>query len=78
VTGWFSFLHGDATAGDVLALARAEQVLGDTGLAYDIVWSPGFRPEGTHFADVDPAAYSRLVFVCGPVHGPQVEELHGP
>lgn len=25
---------------------------------------------------MDPAAYSRLLFVCGPVHGPQVEELH--
>lgn len=76
VTGWFSFLHGEATAGDVLALARVERVLREAGLAYDIVWSPGFRADGTHFADVDPAAYSRLVFVCGPVHGPQVEELH--
>lgn len=76
MTGWFSFLHGEATAGDVLALARVERVLRDAGLAYDVVWSPGFRAEGTHFDDVDPAAYSRLVFVCGPVHGPQVEELH--
>ncbi|WP_345961975.1 polysaccharide pyruvyl transferase family protein [Streptomyces sp. BRB040] len=76
VTGWFSFLHGEATAGDVLALARVERVLRDAGLAYDVVWSPGFRADGTHFADVDPAAYSRLVFVCGPVHGTQVEELH--
>ncbi|CAL9632768.1 hypothetical protein SUDANB174_06083 [Streptomyces sp. enrichment culture] len=76
VTGWFSFLHGEATAGDVLALARVERVLRDAGLAYDVVWSPGFRADGTHFDDVDPAAYSRLVFVCGPVHGPQVEELH--
>ncbi|MGW4573995.1 polysaccharide pyruvyl transferase family protein [Streptomyces tendae] len=76
VTGWFSFLHGEATAGDVLALARVEQVLREAGLAYDVVWSPGFRADGTHFDDVDPAAYSRLVFVCGPVHGPQVEEVH--
>ncbi|MFG2680962.1 polysaccharide pyruvyl transferase family protein [Streptomyces sp. NPDC048392] len=76
VTGWFSFLHGEATAGDVLALERVEQVLRDAGEAYDVVWSPGFRADGTHFEDVDPAAYSRLVFVCGPAHGPQVEELH--
>ncbi|MEU9517638.1 polysaccharide pyruvyl transferase family protein [Streptomyces sp. NPDC048224] len=76
VTGWFSFLHGEATAGDVLALARVERVLRDAGLAYDVVWSPGFRADGTHFADVDPAAYTRLVFVCGPVHGAQVEEVH--
>ncbi len=51
-------------------------MLRDAGLAYDVVWSPGFRTDGAHFADVDPAAYSRLVFVCGPAHGPQVEELH--
>ncbi|MFE1033320.1 polysaccharide pyruvyl transferase family protein [Streptomyces sp. NPDC058807] len=76
VTGWFSFLHGEATAGDVLALRRVEEVLGGAGLPYDVVWSPGFRAAGLHFADVDPAAYSRLVFVCGPAHGPQVEELH--
>ncbi|MFF8092662.1 polysaccharide pyruvyl transferase family protein [Streptomyces sp. NPDC016675] len=76
MTGWFSFLHGEATAGDVLALRRVEAVLRDAGLAYDVVWSPGFRPGGVHFADVDPGAYTRLVFVCGPVHGRQVEELH--
>ncbi|MDG9694910.1 polysaccharide pyruvyl transferase family protein [Streptomyces sp. DH17] len=76
VTGWFSFLHGEATAGDVLALRRVEEVLGSAGLAYDVVWSPGFRAEGPHFEDLDPAAYSRLVFVCGPAHGWQVEELH--
>ncbi|MGC9497719.1 polysaccharide pyruvyl transferase family protein [Streptomyces sp. WG7] len=76
VTGWFSFLHGEATAGDVLALRRVEEVLRGAGLAYDVVWSPGFRADGRHFADVDPAAYSRLVFVCGPAHGPQVEEVH--
>ncbi|MFC8819212.1 polysaccharide pyruvyl transferase family protein [Streptomyces rochei] len=76
VTGWFSFLHGEATAGDVLALRRVEEVLREAGLAYDVVWSPGFRAEGTHFEDLDPAAYSRLVFVCGPAHGWQVEELH--
>jgi hypothetical protein len=76
VTGWFSFLHGEATAGDVLALRRVEEVLRDAGLAHDVVWSPGFRADGLHFADVDPAAYTRLVFVCGPAHGRQVEELH--
>ncbi|MFG3545825.1 polysaccharide pyruvyl transferase family protein [Streptomyces sp. NPDC047725] len=76
MTGWFSFLHGEATAGDVLALCRVEDVLRDAGIAHDVVWSPGFRADALHFADVDPAAYSHLVFVCGPAHGPQVEELH--
>ncbi|MDN0200645.1 polysaccharide pyruvyl transferase family protein [Streptomyces sp. S.PNR 29] len=76
LTGWFSFLDGEATAGDVLALHRVQDVLGRAGHAYDVVWSPGFRADGLHFEDVDPQAYSHLVFVCGPVHGPQVEELH--
>ncbi|GGL81762.1 polysaccharide pyruvyl transferase [Streptomyces fumigatiscleroticus] len=76
VTGWFSFLHGEATAGDVLALRRVEEVLREAGLPYDVVWSPGFRAGAPHFEDVDPAAYTHLVFVCGPVHGPQVEEVH--
>ncbi|MGV9287365.1 polysaccharide pyruvyl transferase family protein [Streptomyces sp. NPDC003719] len=76
MTGWFSFLDGEATAGDVLALHRVEEVLRDAGLPHDVVWSPGFRADARHFADVDPAAYSQLVFVCGPAHGPQVEELH--
>ncbi|WP_320776773.1 polysaccharide pyruvyl transferase family protein [Streptomyces sp. CRN 30] len=76
VTGWFSFLHGEATAGDVLALDRVRAVLRAAGLAHDTVWSPGFRADGLHFAGVDPAAYSHLVFVCGPAHGEQVEELH--
>ncbi|MFG3154835.1 polysaccharide pyruvyl transferase family protein [Streptomyces sp. NPDC048219] len=76
VTGWFSFLDGEATAGDVLALRRVEEVLRAAGLAHDVVWSPGFRTDALHFADVDPADWSHLVFVCGPAHGPQVEELH--
>jgi hypothetical protein len=76
VTGWFSFLHGEATAGDVLALERVAVVLRAAGVAYDVVWSPGFRADGTHFEDVDPAAYTHLVFVCGPAHGARVEELH--
>ncbi|MGW0818366.1 polysaccharide pyruvyl transferase family protein [Streptomyces viridiviolaceus] len=76
LAGWFSFLDGEATAGDVLALRRVEEVLRDAGLAYDVVWSPGFRARALHFEDVDPAAYSHLVFVCGPAHGPRVEELH--
>ncbi|WP_309141879.1 polysaccharide pyruvyl transferase family protein [Streptomyces griseicoloratus] len=76
VTGWFSFLDGEATAGDVLALRRVEEVLRGAGLAHDVVWSPGFRADALHLEDVDPAAYSHLVFVCGPAHGPQVEALH--
>ncbi|MGW5200873.1 polysaccharide pyruvyl transferase family protein [Streptomyces spiralis] len=78
LTGWFSFPDGEATAGDVLALHRVEDVLrqSGSGAAYDVAWSPGFRPDGLHLEDVRPERYGRLVFVCGPLHGPQIERLH--
>ncbi|MFE9771906.1 polysaccharide pyruvyl transferase family protein [Streptomyces sp. NPDC005931] len=76
LTGWFSFRDGEATAGDVLALHRVEDVLRGAGIPYDVVWSPGFLPEARHLDDVRPRDYSHLVFVCGPLHGPQVEDLH--
>ncbi|HLL37393.1 MAG TPA: polysaccharide pyruvyl transferase family protein [Streptomyces sp.] len=76
LTGWFTFRDGEATAGDVLALARVEETLRRAGRPYDVVWSPGFRPEAPHLDDVRPERYSHLVFVCGPLHGPQIEDLH--
>lgn len=76
LTGWFSFRDGEATAGDVLALQRVEEVLRGAGIPYDVAWSPGFRPEARHLDDVRPRDYSHLVFVCGPLEGPQIEELH--
>lgn len=76
LTGWFSFRDGEATAGDVLALRRVEEVLQDSGTPYDVAWSPAFEPDALHLDDVRPGDYSHLVFVCGPLHGPQVEGLH--
>ncbi|MFD7406309.1 polysaccharide pyruvyl transferase family protein [Streptomyces sp. NPDC059866] len=76
IVGWSSFRDGEATAGDVLALRRVEEVLVRAGLAYDVVWSPVFRPEALHLEQVRPGEYSHLVFVCGPLHGPQIEALH--
>ncbi|MPY42336.1 polysaccharide pyruvyl transferase family protein [Streptomyces phyllanthi] len=76
MTGWFSFRDGEATAGDVLALRRVEDVLREERLAYDIVWSPGFRPGDLDLERVRPRAYSHLVFVCGPLHGEQIVALH--
>ncbi|CAL9398492.1 polysaccharide pyruvyl transferase family protein [Streptomyces pilosus] len=76
LTGWFSFRDGEATAGDVLALRRVEEVLRGSGTAYDVAWSPGFLPDALHLDAVRPRDYSHLVFVCGPLHGPQIEELH--
>ncbi|WP_059006068.1 polysaccharide pyruvyl transferase family protein [Streptomyces specialis] len=77
VTGWFSFLDGEATAGDVLALERVRQVLDAHGVPYDVAWSPRFEPGGPALDEVRPGAYTRLVFVCGPLHGPRVAALHG-
>ncbi|WP_086694968.1 polysaccharide pyruvyl transferase family protein [Streptomyces recifensis] len=76
VTGWFSFLHGEATAGDLLALDRVRELLRGAAVPHDIAWSPGFRPEGPSLDDTRPEDYSHLLFVCGPAHGPQVEDLH--
>ncbi|HWG12098.1 MAG TPA: polysaccharide pyruvyl transferase family protein [Streptosporangiaceae bacterium] len=76
LTGWFSFLHGEATAGDVLALDAVRRALDDAGLGYDVAWSPVFRPGALRLEDADPDRYTHLVFVCGPVHGAQIDGLH--
>jgi hypothetical protein len=76
LAGWFSFLHGEATAGDVLALDAVRRSLDQVGLGYNVAWSPVFRPGGLRLEDAEPAAYTDLVFVCGPVHGDQVAGLH--
>lgn len=76
VTGWSSFVHGEATAGDVLGMRRVGESLADAGIAHETAWSPGFRPDALHLADADAGRYSHLVFVCGPAHGEQVRALH--
>lgn len=74
LTGWFSFLHGEATAGDVLSLRAVRSALAH--LPYDVAWSPVFEPGGPAIEDAAPEAYTHLIFVCGPLHGPQVRSLH--
>ncbi|WP_017572295.1 polysaccharide pyruvyl transferase family protein [Nocardiopsis halotolerans] len=76
LAGWFSFVDGEATAGDVGAAMTVSVALREEGVAHDTVWSPRFRMGGPSLDEVDPADYSHLVFVCGPVSGRQVEELH--
>ncbi len=76
LTGWFSFLHGEATAGDVLALESVSAALAAAGLGYDVAWSPVFRPGGLRLDDARPGQYSHLIFICGPAHGEQVAALH--
>lgn len=76
VTGWPSFLHGEATAGDVLAMEAVRRALAAAGVGCDLAWSPVFRPGGLDLGRADPARYTHLVFACGPLRGRQVEELH--
>lgn len=76
LTGWASFLHGEATAGDVLSLRAVGTALTEAGIDHDVVWSPGFRPGTRHLPDSPPEDYTHVVFTCGPVHGPQVRSLH--
>lgn len=76
LVGWFSFLHGEATAGDVLAWRAVCADLDREGIEYETAWSPAFRPGGLTLEAVRPARFSHLVFVCGPLHGPQIAGLH--
>src|SRR3569833_2835337 len=76
LTGWASFLHGEATAGDVLSLSAVGAALTEAGIDHDVAWSPGFRPGARHLPDAPPEDYTHVVFACGPVHGPQVRSLH--
>jgi hypothetical protein len=76
LTGWFSFRDGEATAGDVLAERQVSAALTREGIRHDTAWSPGFRPGSLSLETARPEAYDTLLFVCGPVHGPQVAGLH--
>ncbi|MGI5352472.1 polysaccharide pyruvyl transferase family protein [Streptomyces sp. CA-250714] len=76
LTGWFSFVDGEVTAGDVVALRRAEDVVRSMGVAYDVAWSPGFRPGELSLEAAPAGEYDLLLFVCGPCSGPQTAALH--
>lgn len=76
LTGWFSFLHGEVTAGDALALDAVATALSRAGVPYDEAWSPVFRPGALSLGDAEPGCYTHVVFVCGPIHGEQVRGLH--
>ncbi|AEW97514.1 MULTISPECIES: polysaccharide pyruvyl transferase family protein [Streptomycetaceae] len=68
LTGWFSFVEGEATAGDVLSAETVARVLKEEGVPHDVAWSPVFRPDALHLDEADPADYTHLVFACGPLH----------
>lgn len=76
LTGWFSFLDGEVTVGDLMAQRQVSLALGQAGVVHDTAWSAGFRPGAMTLDDADPAWYGRLLFVCGPAHGEQILALH--
>lgn len=76
LTGWPSFLHGEATAGDVLSMEAVAETLTRAGVPHESAWSPGFHPESLHLDDAPPERYTHVLFVCGPAHGEQVRALH--
>ncbi|HEX6401626.1 MAG TPA: polysaccharide pyruvyl transferase family protein [Pseudonocardiaceae bacterium] len=76
VTGWSSFLDGEATAGDVLSMEAVRDSLLAAGLGVDVAWSPRLRADGLSLEQADPNRYTHLLFVCGPAHGRQVRQLH--
>jgi hypothetical protein len=74
LTGWFSFLSGEATAGDLLSMEAVRSAL--TDVPHDVAWSPVFKPGALTLDEASPEAYSHVIFVCGPLCGPQLRELH--
>ncbi|MFI7581839.1 polysaccharide pyruvyl transferase family protein [Kocuria kalidii] len=77
VVGWSSVLHGEATAGDVLAMDAVADALSTAGIPHDVAWSAVMCPPGGLRLDAaDPARYTHLLFVCGPATGRSIAELH--
>lgn len=75
VAGWFSFDEVIATVGDELGAGTVARWLRELGIAFDVAEAP-FLGRGVNWRDVDPAAYTHLVFVSGPVNGdPLLREL---
>ena len=71
VTGWFSFEHMGASAGDLMARDVVCEWLKQAGHSYDLALAPPFD-EGVNWRSIDALEYDQLVFVCGPFasHGP--------
>lgn len=76
VTGWSSFVHGEATAGDLQSMRVVAGWLREAGVAHDVALSPAF-PAGVDVNAADPGDYDDVLFVCGPAAGRQVRWLTG-
>jgi len=77
VAGWFSFDEVIATVGDELGADVVVGWLTEEGIAHDVAWAP-YLGRGVDWRDVDPADYTHLVFVSGPISDTQLlRELTG-
>jgi hypothetical protein len=77
VTGWFSVDDGEVTAGDMLACETVRGWLAAAGVPHDVAVIAGFRSgdDTTDAAHVDPARYSHVLWVCGPIASPKVARV---
>nr|WP_255426587.1 polysaccharide pyruvyl transferase family protein [Pseudonocardia sp. C8] len=76
VAGWPSFVDGEATAGDLLAMARVADAVRGPGRRVEQLLSPVLDPSAESATTADPAGCTHLVFACGPARGAQVARLH--
>ncbi|CCG04857.1 polysaccharide pyruvyl transferase family protein [Blastococcus saxobsidens] len=75
VAGWFSFDEVIATVGDELGADVVVGWLTELGIDHDVAWAP-YLGRGVHWRDVEPADYTHLLFVTGPVGNlPPLPEL---
>lgn len=79
VTGWFAVHGGEVTAGDALAAATVRDWLHEAGVPHDVAMAEGLRADGDLAPErVDPAAYTHVLFVCGPTASGRVTRLLEP
>jgi len=65
VAGWFSFMDGLATAGDLNAAELVRRWLSGAGYPCDVAMVPPYG-RGIDWQLAEPAAFTHVVFVCGP------------
>lgn len=79
VTGWFGTEDGEITAGDALAGDTVRRWLAEADVPHDVAMAAGFRRDGELApAGVDPAAYTHVLWVCGPTASARVAQTLAP